>query len=185
MSAAAERDVVPHVVVSAAAGDETAFARLVAEYDDDLVRVAYLVTSDVAMARDAAQAAWAKAWRKLSTVRDPARVKPWLVAISVNEARQLLRRHRRRTVREFHFDAPEGLGGDAYPVEPKDDMWLDLAAAMHRLPDVDRAIIAMRYALGMTSDEIAGAIGMSSAGVRSRLARSLARLRRELDDDGS
>src|SRR5439155_26699727 len=59
--------VVGSVVVSAASGDETAFASIIARYDDDLARVAYLVTADVGLAHDAVQAAWQIAWRKRRT----------------------------------------------------------------------------------------------------------------------
>ena len=45
-----------------------------------------------------------------------------------------------------------------------------------------RAIVAMRYALGLTSDEIGQAIGLSAPGVRSRLARCVAILRKDLAD---
>ena len=182
MSAVTEGDHFPAVVASAAAGDEAAFARLVVAYDDDLVRVAYLVTSDVAMAHESAQAAWATAWRKLRTVRDPSRVRPWLVAVCVNEARQALRRKRRQGVREIPIDAAveDSLVAAAY--RQRDDRAIDLAAALLRLADDDRAMVAMRYALGLTSDEIGRAMGMSAAGVRSRLARALAKLRKDLDD---
>lgn len=78
------------VVVSAAAGDETAFAQIIARYDDDLARVAYLVTAEVGLAHEAVQAAWPIAWRKIGSLRDLDRLRPWLVAIAVNEARQLL-----------------------------------------------------------------------------------------------
>jgi RNA polymerase sigma factor (sigma-70 family) len=185
MSGAIEAEWLPDAVAAASAGDAAAFTRLVAFHDDDLVRVAYLVTNDVDLAREAAQAAWAIAWRKLSTVRDPEHVRAWLVAISVNEARQLLRRRRRTAIREIPVDSfDEGvLGRSTGHGSGPDDRSLDLAAAMRTLSPDDRAIVAMRYAMGLTSDEIGRSVGLSAAGVRSRLARSLARLRKELRDD--
>ena len=65
MSTIAERDHLPGVMASAAAGDEVAFARIVAAHHDDMVRVAYLVTCEVDLANDAVQSAWPIAWRKL------------------------------------------------------------------------------------------------------------------------
>jgi RNA polymerase sigma factor (sigma-70 family) len=168
-------------VASAAAGDEAAFARIIATHDDDLVRVAYLVTDDVDLAHEAAQAAWLIAWRKLGSLRDEDRLRPWLVAIAANEARQLLRRRRRRSVVEITIAsmpeaAAEQVGSRTL------DAWLDLHNALRRLSPEDRSIVAMRYALGLTSSEIASVTGLSATGVRSRLARSLARLRKDLDD---
>ncbi len=86
----------------AAAGDTVAFARLVAAYHRDMVRVAFVVCGGSQdLADDAVQAAWAIAWRKLRSVRDPDRVKPWLVSVAANEARQLWRREHRRYVAEI------------------------------------------------------------------------------------
>ena len=169
------------------AGDEVAFARLIARYDDDLVRVAYLVIGDVGLAREAAQSAWALAWRRLPGLRDPARIRPWLVAISVNEARQLLLGRRRTSVREIYVaDIEDSAPSRSDPRQAGSDAsvrWLDLAAAMRRLSEEDRAIVSMRYAIGLTSEEIGQAMRLSPGTVRTRLSRALARLRKDLGDD--
>ena len=82
----------------AASGDEVAFARLIAEHHEPMVRAAYVVVGDTELAREAAQNAWVIAWRRLSSLRQPERVRSWLVAISANEARGLVRRAKRREV---------------------------------------------------------------------------------------
>jgi len=180
MSIATE-GLVPGVVVSAAACDEAAFAAIIARYDDDLARVAYLVTTDVGLAHEAVQASWPIAWRKLRSLRDLDRLRPWLVAIAVNEARQLLRRQRRQRVVEISIERlPESWAPPLSRV-PVDEH-LDLLGALRSLSPDDRAIVAMRYALGLTSDEIGVAVGLSAPGVRSRLARSVAHLRKDLTD---
>ena len=89
------------VIERAAAGDKMAFARIVAAYHGDMARIAYLVSGDLDVAADAEQAAWAIAWRRLGTIRDPARLKPWLMSVAANKARQIMRSQRRRTVREL------------------------------------------------------------------------------------
>jgi RNA polymerase sigma-70 factor (ECF subfamily) len=183
VSTIAEREQIPGVVASAVAGDEVAFARIVAAHHDDMVRVAYLVTCDVDLAREAVQSAWPIAWRKLASLRDPARLRPWLISIAANEARQILRQRRRRQVTEIRID---GWAAGVEPAGSRLDQRsreLDLVDALRRLPADDRAIVAMRYALGLHSSEIAQATGLSAPGVRSRLARALERLRKELGDD--
>lgn len=103
MTEIAVRDasVLESTVRRAAAGDEVALARLIADHHDAMVRVAYVIVGDADLAREAAQAAWSVAWRRLRTLREPERVRPWLAAISANEARQLVRRQRRRTIVEI------------------------------------------------------------------------------------
>ena len=92
---------VASAVELAVAGDELAFARIVDTYHRDLVRVAYIVAGDEQLAEDAAQSAWSIAWRKLGSLRDPERLRPWLVSVAANEARQLLRSRHRRAVAEI------------------------------------------------------------------------------------
>jgi RNA polymerase sigma factor (sigma-70 family) len=60
---------------------------------------------------------------------------------------------------------------------------IDLAGALSRMDERDRAIIGLRYIAGFESPEIARAVGMSASGVRVRLGRLLGRLREELRDD--
>lgn len=91
------------LIRSAARGDETAFARLIAEHNAAMARVAYVIVGDREMTLDAVQAAWAIAWRKLGTLRDPGQVGPWLVAIAANEAQQQRRRQRRATVVDISY----------------------------------------------------------------------------------
>jgi RNA polymerase sigma-70 factor (ECF subfamily) len=183
MGTTAELEQPPGVVASAIAGDEFAFARIVAAHNDDMVRVAYLVTCEVDLARDAVQSAWPIAWRKLASLRDPDRLRPWLVSIAANEARQLVRRRRRRQVSEISSDQwADGVGEHGSRMGDR-ERELDLIDALRRLPAEDRAVVAMRYALGLSSAEIGQATGLSAPGVRSRLARALERLRKELGDD--
>jgi RNA polymerase sigma-70 factor (ECF subfamily) len=81
---------IERVLASAAAGDELAFASIVAAHHEDMRRVCVVVVGDEDVADEAVEAAWSKAWRKLGSVREPARLRAWLVSIAVNEARQLV-----------------------------------------------------------------------------------------------
>ncbi len=88
-------------MAQATAGDQAAFARIVRAHHDDMTRVCFVICGDLDLADEAVGAAWPIAWRKLSTLKDPDRLRPWLVSVAANEARQLLRRQRRRTVVEL------------------------------------------------------------------------------------
>lgn len=165
------------VIASAAAGDDYAFARIVGAYHEDMRRVCAFVTRDEALAEEAVQAAWSTVWRKLGSVRQPERLRPWLVSIAVNQARDLSWKGRRRSEAEFLANARAVLAG----IDPATGVdSLDLLAAMDRLAPEDRALIAMRYIAGFDSTELAAAIGLSPPGTRARLARILGRLREEL-----
>jgi RNA polymerase sigma-70 factor (ECF subfamily) len=168
------------LLARAQTGERAAFTELVERHHAELIRIAFAVTGDLEAARDAAQLAWIKAWQRLQTLREPDRLRAWLIAIAANEARQGARAHRRRRVREITPAALDQREGDN-AVTSADR--LDLRDALIRLAPDDRALLAMRYLAGLSADEIGTATGLSGSGVRSRLSRLVARLREELDDD--
>jgi len=168
------------LLARARTGEREAFTALVERHHAELVRIAYAITGDVDAARDAAQLAWIKAWQQLPKVREPDRLRAWLIAIVANEARQSLRAHRRRHVREIAPPAQDERPG--HGVITSADR-LDLEAALVRLDPADRGLLAMRYLAGLTAEEIGTATGRSASGVRTRLSRLIARLREDLDHD--
>jgi RNA polymerase sigma-70 factor (ECF subfamily) len=178
-SLALDSAAIASTVERAIAGDEFAFARIVGAYHLDLVRVAFVICGDEDLAEDAAQAAWWIAWRKLRSLRDPERLKPWLVAVAANEARELARREHRHGVVELRVTADPSPGAD--PAGGIDHV--DLANALGHLKPEDRALVAMRYAADLDSSELAPVLGISPSGVRTRLSRAVDRLRKELGDD--
>lgn len=172
----AVRATVPGSVVrDAAAGDRAAFTELVATYHADLLRLAMVISGDADMANDAAQAAWHTAWRKLRQLRDPARVRPWLLSIAANEARQALRR------RSHLVAMPTGEVDRLPQLDPIDA--IDLARALATLRPDERQLIGLRYVAGFSAPELAEALHLTPEGVRTRLKRILDRLRRELGDE--
>ena len=165
------------LIAAAAAGDEIAMQRIVTEHHDDMLRVCAYVTRDDALAEEATYAAWAKAWRKLGSVREPASLRPWLVSIAVNEAKRILGKRKRRAEFESSHDPVDQPGG----VDPATAVAaIDLRRAMRRLDPDDRALLAMRYGAGFGANELAVAIGKSPAATRQRLKRLLDRLREDL-----
>jgi len=180
MSSLAPDVAIATTVQLAAAGDEVAFARIVAAHRAEMVRVAYIVCADWDVAQDAAQAALWIAWRKLPSLRDPARLRPWLMSVAVNEARAIIRRQHRHQVVELTIAAKAtSRGGD-----PGDAIGrTDLSNALHRLSPEDRSLVALRYLAELDSSEIGSLTGRSASGVRTRLSRVLDHLRKELDDD--
>jgi RNA polymerase sigma factor (sigma-70 family) len=178
-SLALDSAAIASTVERAIAGDELAFARIVGTYHLDLVRVAYVICGDEGLAEDAAQAAWWIAWRKLPSLRDPDRLKPWLVAVAANEARKLLKHEHRHGIVELRVAPDPSPSSD--PARGIDHV--DLANALGHLTLEDRALVALRYAADLDSSELAPALGISPSGVRTRLSRLLDRLRKELGDD--
>jgi RNA polymerase sigma-70 factor (ECF subfamily) len=166
-------------VARAVAGDTVAFSRLVALHHADMARVAYVVTGDRSLAEDAVQSAWIVAWQKLGRVRDATRVRAWLLSVTANEARQIVRKRRRVHVQEVDVDATAAPGA-----EPEGGIgMLDLRRALAGLSPEDRALLALRYVAGVDAAELGALTGRSASGIRARLSRINLRLRGELRDD--
>ena len=167
------------LVERATSGDEMAFATIVERHHADMVRVSFVVAGDLDIAEEAVASAWPIVWRRLSSLRESERLRPWLCSIAANEARQIARSRRRRTVREIAVRDVDHVQAD--PAGRATD--IDLGNALGRLRPDDRALLALRYVAGLNSTELGRATGMSASGTRARLARLLDRLRKELGDE--
>lgn len=166
-------------VADAVAGDAMAFARIVRAHHDDMARVCQVICGDPELAQDAAQSAWPIVWRKLGSLRDPDKLRPWLVSVAANEARQLVRRRGRDRVVAIELADLQSDDADPYR-QSSDDV---LVSAIGRLPADDRTLIALRYVAGFDATEIGRTLGLSASGVRTRLSRLVARLRQEVERD--
>lgn len=166
------------LVPLAAAGDKAAFTRLVETFHADMARLAYLVCGgNRELTDDAVQSAWTIAWSRLGTLRDPERIRAWLLSVTANEARQILRQRRQVVAVRLEF-AEERVGAPDPYASPA---VLDMTSVLARLKPEERALVGLRYAAGLDSAEIGAVLGMSASGVRSRLDRLLDRLRAELE----
>lgn len=159
-------------------GDEAAFRWIVETHISGMTQVCFVVCGDRELADEAVAASWPIAWRKLASLRDPANLRPWLVTIAANQARQLAGRRRLRTLREIPVQDTDAA---TLPLDRAAQM--DLANALNRLEPADRALLALRYVAGLNSAELATATGLTPSGTRARLARLLDRMRTELRDD--
>lgn len=168
--------------VSAAPGD-AAFARLYAEQFDPLVRLAALLVGSPAAAEDVVQDSFAKLHGRFHRIDEP---RAWLRVAVVNASRnerRRLGRLRRHLARQSHRREPMAVAGP--PPEPPD---ASLLAALRRLPPRQRAVVVLRYYLGLDEAEIASTLGIRPGTVKSRLHRALAQLRVELgppQDEGA
>ena len=154
-----------------------AFADLFRTHHSDLLRLAYGMVGDADVAADVVQSAWTAAWQHRTDLRDENSVRSWLLTITANQARKVLRRRRIRRWLPLVDGAIPAAGRSE--VEAR----LDLVAVLQRLPVRDRQIVLLRYALGESSAEIGRQVGLSDSGVRVRLARVLAKLRSDLGDE--
>jgi RNA polymerase sigma-70 factor, ECF subfamily len=160
-------------------GDQAAWESLVHEHQEAAFRLAYLILGDSAAAEDAAQEAFIRAYQAMDRF-DPSRpVRPWLLSITANLARNRLRSAGRylgmlqRLVRL----QPAGAAHNPAPLLTEKERSEALWQAVRRLGQADQEVIYLRYFLEMPESETAQTLHVAPGTVKSRLHRALGRLR--------
>ena len=121
-----------------------------------------------------------KSWRALARFRAGEPVRPWLLTIVANEARNRRRSAGRRAQLSLRA-AHEAVSGGAAPspettLLTAEDRSL-LLERLEALPEQARLVLVCRYLLGLSESETAAAVGVRPGTVKSRTARALERLR--------
>ena len=154
-------------------GDEAAFEALIGPLVEPALRLAYSMLSDRWEAEDATQEAITRAWRKLGQLRQGMPVRPWFLAIVINQCRNTRRTRWFKTARIAEvFQRPRGDHPDIERV--------DLARALARLPSQDRQALFLHFYLDLPVDEVAISLGISPSAAKGRIYRACHRLRPDL-----
>ena len=154
---------------------EQELEQMIAQYGDGLLRVCLLYLKDFALAEDAVQETFLRAYRSFGSFEGRSSLKTWLTAIAINVCRSMLRSPwRSRTVGE---DALAYLQ-TADPELPDPTV----SRAVMRLPRDQRAAVILFYVQGLKIREIAQALHIPVQTVSSRLSRARQKLRAELKE---
>jgi RNA polymerase sigma-70 factor (ECF subfamily) len=159
-------------------GDEAAFEALVQRHHATVYRVALSIVSDPDLAQDAAQEAFLKAYRGLGGFRGEAAFRTWLLTITANAARSMLRRRTRRKETELDQAPPVVSGGP----DPSEQAVVAQEAAVARallakLPEKQRLSVQLRVDEGLSFREIGEVIGSSEGAARVNYFHGIHRLR--------
>lgn len=157
------------------AGDATAWTPLIADHQDSVFRLAYLLLGDTAEAEDVAQEAILKAGQALGRFDRTRPLRPWLLQITRNLALNRQRSARRRLAALQRWWRSTPVPTD--PIAQVDAGAADLHQAVATLSREDQEVIYLRYFLELPVDETAQALGIAPGTVKSRLSRALQRLR--------
>jgi RNA polymerase sigma-70 factor, ECF subfamily len=173
------------LVGRAARGDEDAFEILIRRYQQLVHGTVLRLLQDREDARDAAQEVFLKLHRQLSRLKPDRSVGAWLYRVSVNAARDLARKRRRREI-HVGLDFAAELPSSAWREDPDRQMASSesgrlLQAAMTTLPEMERFAVLLRDVEGLDTDEIAGVLGVTAGTVRSHLSLGRLRLRKQIE----
>ncbi len=162
------------LVERAARGDHDAFAQVAGASIARLDAVARLILRDYDLARDAVQEACIRAWRDLPGLRDPTKFDAWFHRLVVNTCLDVARRRRRRPIEVDLTPITPGEISDSAAALADRDL---IERAFRRLAPEHRAVVVLRFYVGMSLPEIAETLDIPLGTAQSRLHRGLGALR--------
>jgi RNA polymerase sigma factor (sigma-70 family) len=165
----------PALIEAARQGDEAALLLLLQESQPDLRRIARNECASSADADDAVQETLWLVYRRIGALRTVTSYTAWLFSIVRHECQRLMRRMRGQTElpdedhRTFAYYTTPGLR-------------IDLAAAIQSLPEKYREAIILRDIEEYSIAEMADALRLTRAAVKSRIHRGRQMIREYLAD---
>ncbi len=179
------------LIARAVAGDAVAFEGLMRRHNQLLFRTARAIVKSDAEAEEVAQEAWLRAWRALASYRGESRLSTWLVRIVTNEALGRLRRTSAQVIplEVAMLDPKTQAALTEAPSRGPEQQLLRaqvrrlMEARIDLLPEVYRIVFMLRAVEEMSVDEVAAALEIPEATVRSRFFRARSLLREGLAQD--
>jgi RNA polymerase sigma-70 factor, ECF subfamily len=178
---ATDEEIVRQVI----AGNAALFELLMRRHNERVYRAARAILRDEQEAEDVMQQAYVNAFAHLHQFKHEARFSTWLLRIVVNEA---LSRARRESRFEHLANEPSTVEPILFARPPQDPEGQALTGelrgllewAIDTLPDGIREVFVLREVEGVSTAEVADALGVSTDVVKTRLSRGRAALRRIL-----
>jgi RNA polymerase sigma-70 factor, ECF subfamily len=178
------------MIVAILAGQTQLYHELIRPYERSVYLMALSYMKNEAEAEDVAQEAFIRAFRNLSTFRSEARFSTWLISITLNEARNRLRRH--AAVRMQSLDEPADGEGAIQPALLRD--WREIPSeavereevrkllqhAIEALPGIYREVFLLRDVEELDVNETAQTLRISVSNVKVRLHRARMMLQKQL-----
>ncbi len=175
-----------------ASGDRQAFDPFVDRFQRRLFQYSYLVCGVREDAEEVAQDTLMKAFQSLDTLRDAAKVKPWLFRIAKNVCLMKRRRSMFAPEQELSLDdytaardtgPARQIASDDAP--PDSELFRRqrneaIAQAIRNLPQSYRAVVLLRDVEGLSSEEAAEILDISVDNLKQRLHRARLAMRKEL-----
>lgn len=166
------------LVTAARNGDRHAFADLVDLESREAIGLCLAILRNQPDAEDAAQEAFVRAWRQLPSLRDPDLWGGWFRRLTVSAAIDYHRRRRNGNLVPLDGQEPPPLPDTQHALAARDETRRLVA----RLDGKDQALLVLRFGYDLELPQVAEALGIPVGTAKSRLHRTLARLRAELEN---
>ena len=150
---------------------------VITRWEKPMLRLCFAYLCDTALAEDAVQETFFKAWKSYDRFRAESTEKTWLTRIAINTCKDLLKSAwARNTDRSV---PPDSLPEGSVPFEERDDT---VTRAVMSLPPRLKEVTLLHWYQGMTLDEMTKALRIPRSTVNYRLKKAKAILKKELED---
>lgn len=160
-------------------GDAEAFEALVNESGHRLYAIAYRILRDIDRAEDALQAALIEIWDDLPRLRDPERFDAWSYRLVVRASCRLAKQERNRVAMVREIPCATWRPDDVSEVVDRDEM----ERLFRRLTPEHRAVLVLRYYVGLPVNGIAEVLEIPPGTAGSRLHYAERSLRAAFEAD--
>jgi RNA polymerase sigma-70 factor (ECF subfamily) len=163
-------------------GNTAMFELLMRRYNERVYRAARAIVRDEQEAEDVMQQAYVNAFTHLHQFNGAARFSTWLTRIAINESLARVRRRGRYEAFDDELSNVEPFMSHNVPENPERQAFTSelrglLEWAIDALPDGMREVFVLREVEGLSTSEVAEALGVSEDVVKTRLSRGRAALR--------
>lgn len=165
-------------------GDGTAFGLLVERHERMVLRTALRLLGRLDQAQDAAQETFLRMHRYLARFDEARDLGPWLYRVVVNASRDIARRRASSrllpldAVREADRTASRGGPEEIESAVSRAEQRRLVQAALHTLPEKERAAVVLRDIEGLPTAEVARILGSSEGTVRSQVSTARLKIKR-------
>jgi len=166
------------LVALAQQGDRAAFGELVYQHQQGVINVVYRMCGDSALAEDAAQEAFIRAWKNIRRYKPKSAFRNWVYRIATNAALDVLRRQRE----SIDIEKVQLISNQPTPEKAtvSQERAAFIKTAVLSLPEASRSVIILREFEGLSYREIAESLDIPIGTVMSRLNYARKQLRQSL-----
>ena len=173
------------LVHRALANDETAFTMLVEKYRKQVHALAWRTIGDFHIAQDITQETFLKAHRKLGTLKEPDRFSGWLKTIAARRCLAWFREKRLKvqlsenmSIATRAADPYSGYLAEEQAKDASQTLQEIVKKWLAKLQESERTVVILHYFDGMSCEEIAIFLDVTTNTIKSRLSRARQRLKK-------
>lgn len=158
-------------------GDREAFCRLYSIYKDRLYRYAYYRLGNCEDAQDAVSDCIVCAFEQIGNLRNADAFCAWIFKILYSACTVYVKQQ----IKQREYESTEALKSTANMYTQPNESQTELCHALEMLSAEERDIVLLSVVAGFTSREISKVTGLTAGSVRSKLSRSLSKMRNFLE----